>query len=72
MPDILIRNLSNETIMALDVLAKAKGMSRQDMLKEHLEILADPYQKALFHGHTVKEIQAIVQQEKHQHEQRDK
>ena len=43
MADILIRNVSDEVIQALDMLARAKAQSRQDMLKDYVEILASPY-----------------------------
>ena len=43
MPDVLIRNLSDEEIQALDMLARAKAQSRQDMLRDYVKILVSPY-----------------------------
>lgn len=39
MSDLLVRDLSKEAITRIDSFAKAKGVSRNEFLKEHLETL---------------------------------
>lgn len=38
--EIKIRNLDPSTVKKIDLLAKEKGLSRQEYLKEHLEAFA--------------------------------
>ena len=40
MSDLLVRDLSKEAITRIDSFAKAKGVSRNEFLKEHLESLS--------------------------------
>ena len=40
MSDLLVRDLSKEAITRIDSFAKAKGVSRNEFLKEHLETLS--------------------------------